>query len=367
MSQKKSAQVKAKPKKSTLKGRTRSAQQGGKNLNSLGKQMSHQAYSAYAMESRGSPPNISMGSKGASCRVRHRELVTNISGSVAFAVALRLALNPGLAATFPWLSSIAASWEKYKFHKLAFKYLTRTGSTTPGSVILAPDYDASDGPPASEQIVSAFSDLVEDVPWRESMTCALKAQSMNSSVPVHFVRSEPVAANNDIKVYDVGQFFVCTVDGTAVPWGKLWVEYDVEFFIPQLPSGGLKPSGGQIVGNTALSGANPLGTGPLLDAQSSGIGVDFTSTVTFLNVGDYVMAVNASGTTITAFGITIGSGVTLIASSVVINAGANSALQVSTLRVTSLTGATARVTATAATITACTCNIGQAPDNSIQP
>jgi hypothetical protein len=142
-------------------------------------------------------------------------------------------INPGLNGSFPWLSNIAQNWESYKFHKLRYCYYTRTGSTTVGSVILAPDYDATDGPPINEQVIASYEDAVEDAPWKD-LVCTLKERSMFSIGPKKFVRSADVGFN-DLKLYDAGNLYIATVDSTAAAaWGKLWVEYDITFFTPQI-------------------------------------------------------------------------------------------------------------------------------------
>jgi hypothetical protein len=225
-----------------------------KRAKGFGKQASVAA--AYATKSQGKPPVIQASRD--SCRVVHREFIGNITGTTAFGLSQSLACNPGIASTFPWLSVMAQAWEEYKFHKLRFCYLTRTGSNTPGSVIMSPDYDASDSPPGTEQIMSTYDETVEDAPWKD-ICCVLKPQLMNGSAKRHFVRSAPTSQNQDVKLYDVANFFVGTVDGTAVSWGKLWVEYDVEFYIPQLPPTGLTQV--SIAQGTAGTAANVISAG----------------------------------------------------------------------------------------------------------
>jgi hypothetical protein len=169
-------------------------------------------------------------------RIVHRELIGSVKGSVLFTVANSLPINPGMPQTFPWLATQAASWEQYRFNRLRFCYYSRCSTTVPGSVLLCPDYDASDPPPGSELIACAYRDVVEEVPWNVEFSCSLDPKGMLGLAPRKYVRVGPLDANLDIKTYDSGTLHLCTVDGTAVNWGKLWVEYDVELFIPQLPS-----------------------------------------------------------------------------------------------------------------------------------
>lgn len=241
--------------------------------------MQRSVAAAYATGNSGKAPKLSY-QKG-SVRVQHRELVTNVSGlndNGAFSVASSVALNPGLSQSFPWLSNLAQNYESYRFHKLRFCYYTRTGSNTPGSVILAPDYDASDPSPGSEQTVSTYEDVQEDAPWKD-ICCTLRPAAMFSAGPHKFVRQNALAANQDIKLYDCGNFFICRVDSSAAAsWGKVWVEYDVELFTPQLPSLEANIPAGKYTGSTGLTGAKPFGsavttvenTSPLLTYTNAG-------------------------------------------------------------------------------------------------
>lgn len=91
---------------------------------------------------------------------------------------------------------------------------------------------------------------------------------MHALGPRKFVRNGLVPGQ-DLKTTDVGTFILATVDGTAVNWGKLWVEYDFEFFEPQLnPSGSFQASSGQGATGTTLSifATVPVIAGPLIAA-----------------------------------------------------------------------------------------------------
>lgn len=262
--------------------------------------------SAYSTGVRSNKPQINYGLGGQSCRVRHKEFIQNISGTVLFTTPIALALNPGLAGSFPWLSNIANNFEQYRVSKMKFCYLTRTGTNVPGSVLMYPDYDAADTAPVAEQVASNYADIAEDAPWKD-ICCNLKPSAMHALGPKKFVRNGLVP-NQDIKTTDVGTFFVSTVDGTAVNWGKLWVEYDVEFFTPQLnPSGGSLGTTAQGTNGTAAAfiSAGLTIAGPLV----SGIVGNVVSFQNMIPGGEYVFFVSTGGaTTVTssaAVGITL--------------------------------------------------------------
>jgi len=169
---------------------------------------------------------------GQSVRVRHRELVVpTIAGTSSFAVANSLSLNPGLSGVFPWLSTIAANWEQFCFHGLKAEYIPIAPSSTQGDILLSPDYDASDPAPTTEQQAANNKDSVMDSCWKR-LVLVFNKQSMMALGPRRFVRQSAVAG--DIKTFDVGKLFVCSNNASGSPtFGKLFLEYDVEFFIPQ--------------------------------------------------------------------------------------------------------------------------------------
>jgi hypothetical protein len=117
---------------------------------------------------------------------------------------------------------------------------------------MAPDYDASDASPLSEQIASSYVGTVEDVAWKD-IVCVLKPEGMHALGPKKYTRFGNLNANQDIKTFDVGTLFICTVDGTPGPAGNIWAEYDITFTNPQLPSTG-------IVGLYQRSSANNTST-----------------------------------------------------------------------------------------------------------
>jgi len=275
-----------------------------------GMQKQASAAAAYATGQSSQAPNIK--ATRDSSRIVHRELIASISGTAGFAIASAFALNSGIAATFPWLASQAASWEQYRFNKLRFCYYTRTGSSTPGSMLLVPDYDAADAPPSTEQIASSYEDVSEDAPWKDQC-CDLRVSAMHSMGPRKFVRTAALLANQDIKTYDAGNLYACTTDGTVVNWGKLWVEYDVSLFVPQLPPAGLPaelavsqhfPFASNGPTSAAFLGATPTSSGTQLVTV-------FNNLLTFNQAGSYLLTYNAQATTITRTGAPANAGAQL--------------------------------------------------------
>jgi len=265
---------------------------------------------AYATGTGSSRPRITGGNQ--CLNIKHKEFIGNISGlnNAAFNQSFALALNPGVAATYPWLSIMAQNWQAYRFRKMRFFYFTRTGSTTVGSVILCPDYDAADVAPISEQVIDSYEDAKEDAPWK-NIECTLNSTAMHLMGPKKFIRFGALPANQDIKTYDVGNMFIYTVDSAAAgSWGKLWVEYDVDFFTPQLPPGGSSfTQQALIAGGGVLTAAEPLGSVPVVSGNMQIVagnnGTNSTLVVSNAVVGaEYSMNIFAQGAALTNWTVT---------------------------------------------------------------
>lgn len=177
-------------------------------------------------------------SKGASThRVQHTEFVSDISGTTGFAVRT-VPINPGQSSLFPWLSSIAARYEKYRFRSLRFIYETNKSTATNGVVVLAVDYDAEDDVPATKSQLLQNEDKERGAPWQKfHMQCS--EHNLRKSLGM-FVRPGAVPSGVDVKTYDLGQLFIGTngmADTSVV--GELYVEYDIELETPVLEESGL--------------------------------------------------------------------------------------------------------------------------------
>jgi len=243
-----------------------------------------------------------------SCRIRHRELLGSITGSSAFTVPYTFSLNPGISATAPWLALEAQGWEKYEFHNLSLCYYTRTGSNIPGSLMLAVDYDAADAAPVSEQIASAYFGTQEDAPWK-NIELKFDKEELKGK---RYIRNSALAANLDIKTYDVGNAFVCTTDGTAVNWGKVWLEYDVTLYNPQLPAGGIAGSGTLTSGGASIAAATPFGSAPVATG-SYGLSATATDVISLFGLpigGELIFTIASTGTVITSYLDSVTSGLT---------------------------------------------------------
>lgn len=169
--------------------------------------------------------------------VRHREYLQDISSVDSNFRNNALAVNPGVATSFPWLSAIAGRYEFYVFRRLHYVYEPICPTTTPGSVMMAIDYDAADTPPATKTALMSYRSAVRTAPWDRIRFDALRSD-LHKFVEQRHIRLADAPTGTDIKTYDVGNLYFATQSTPASPTtlGELYVEYDVVFYTPQLPS-----------------------------------------------------------------------------------------------------------------------------------
>jgi hypothetical protein len=272
------------------------------------------------------------------------------------------AINPGVAATFPWLYRIAANYESYQFIKLAFCYETEAPSTTGGTVILAVDYDALDAPPQTKQQAMTYRGSVRSSPWNG---CRHVSQSEDfKKYRMYTIRptGTPLPTNYDLKTYDVGNFFALTQGCPASTiLGEVYVDYTVKLITPGTTQGfNAFVQGGRVVGGGGLTGANPFGPTPAFDPQDFGISMSATSVLTITYPGYFCITVNVVGTGITALTLT-GSNLVAITQLEGVTNGTNTTTQLVYRAQTFNSLSTITFAATATTVTAVDMQIGTAP------
>lgn len=173
-------------------------------------------------------------------RIKYRELLNgSLNGSSTFPAFTNplptgagvYELNPGLSKTFPWLAVQAVQYEQYRIHSLSFKYVPFVNTLQSGSVMMMVDYNSLDAPPLTEQQFLDHPGAVIGSVW-EAVEFRADARNMHAIGPRKFVR--PCAIAGDLKTYDVGKMYIAMSNGAGQPMGKLFVEYDIEFYTPQL-------------------------------------------------------------------------------------------------------------------------------------
>lgn len=217
----------------------------------------------------------------------HKMFKSIVSGSNGTITSLaELAVNVGLAKSFPWLSNVAHFFDKFLFHSLSFEYVPSTGSSTPGTVSLCPTYKADESNEGATKV-----DLLDragssrSATWQTN-TCTIDPKKANAALKSHVVRQGEV---DDIKMHDPARIDMLVetpagIDGEA-DLGELWVDYDVSL---EVPKGTVDTRAGSHV-FARIAGSNVTVTpymamSSVLDIANWWIEPDPTNTYTILHI-----------------------------------------------------------------------------------
>jgi len=180
--------------------------------------------------------------------------------SLEYQLMHRIRLNPLSKGTFKWLPTIAQNFESFKFHKLQFRFENRCSTSTPGSIIMSPSYDSSDSSAqaATESLIFQNKGTKDFSVWKSGVL-DVHCPSMNRLYKSHTCMSDERfnATTQDKKTIDPGQVFIC-LDGVpaATFTGKVFIDYDVEFFEPHAPTEPINQGGEAIVNNAVTPNAS---------------------------------------------------------------------------------------------------------------
>lgn len=214
-------------------------------------------------------PVASFGNMSNATVVKHREFIQNVlvpAVPADFSVQV-LSLNPALRAVFPWLSSMAASYQEYQFIGAVFEFrsLASSSATTLalGSVAIASNYDTADPNFPDKRHMENSQFCVSGKP-SDNLIHPIECDPKITFSPLKFTRTGARAANTDSRLYDHCNVHIATegLPGTAnTIIGELWVTYEVALYKPQL--GAVIALRDHYHGTTATCGAintaNPLG------------------------------------------------------------------------------------------------------------
>nr|WRQ65446.1 structural protein [Tolivirales sp.] len=201
---------------------------------------------------------------GQSVVIRHKEFVGEIRGSVNFRVRQSFFLNPGLAASYPWLSAVANSFQEYRIRGMVYHYVPSSGavvSTSPalGTVMIQTSYRSTDSAPGQKLELLNEYNASESVP-SEAFCHPIECDPRENPFNVQYVRSRDVPAGDNRMLYDLGVTHVAVSGQQANDQvlGDLWVTYEVELKKPIVTSN-ITTDMDYFVAEGSFSGAGTIG------------------------------------------------------------------------------------------------------------
>lgn len=202
-----------------------------------------------------------------------KEYLGDVTGSATSDTSKIYYWNPGDAAIFPWLSTQAAGYHRFKFKKLRLIYEGTCATTEKGDVIMAtvPNIDAT--PMTTKQQFLDTAGMVRSIPWTVDEknkvvhdVLATGAEKLLLSYNV----SKPDGTAPDGIDYNTYEFCFtqvgCFGNSGSVAVGELWVEYVVEFSgrriasLSTVPGAIPEPVSYDLAGSGTFSSTHPVGT-----------------------------------------------------------------------------------------------------------
>lgn len=224
------------------------------------------APTAVGIYTRASVPNLSVSNPGA-IRIHRREFVTSLTNGANTGFYLHplsssvpgLDLNPGVPAMFPWLSSVAPSFERFRFRDLKFSMIPSQSTATAGRYYMAVDYDYDDVVPGDKVAIMGNRTAAEATVWQELAMQCVPAE-LHRDVPVKYVAGG--SRNNYIEPRTSFCGFLIVAFDTTVSnlLFDLWVEYDVELISPVSDGGVIQDALANATAAPAVANvATPIG------------------------------------------------------------------------------------------------------------
>jgi hypothetical protein len=212
-----------------------------------------------------------MHNTGQSVVVRHKEYLGDVfSGTgtpTVFAINSSYALNPGLAASFPWLASVAANYQEYTWKGIVYHFVSTSGNATGantslGTVAMATNY-RSTAPAYTSRLTMLNEYFATDAKPSEDFVHPIECDPKENPFNVQYVRSTAVPAGEDPKTYDLGTTTIATqgMQTAGENLGELWVSYEVELRKP-IALGLISPLSSYAIGGatTGVTAINVFGT-----------------------------------------------------------------------------------------------------------
>jgi hypothetical protein len=167
------------------------------------------------------------------------EVLSGATGSPSNFTVVNFPINIGNSTLFPWASTIAQNFQKYRFIRLAFEF-RREGSefnaaSTQGKVMYAVDSDPNDPLPQNKRAMEDIHTSMDAMPCDDFglIVPPIITQRLTEGF---LVRGATLPSGGTLAQYDIGNLFVASqgINGNSQTLGELHVHYTVQLFEPIL-------------------------------------------------------------------------------------------------------------------------------------
>lgn len=146
------------------------------------------------------------------------------------------------------LSSLAPLWERYKIKRLRYRFVPSVPATYTGASMMVCDHDSSDNltalstTEAIARVASAHYGVEEQQIWQNQFA-DLRDQDLQQNYYTDFL--DPTDNATDIRLCAQGRFSFILTNQVVTPaggvfagsLGDLYIDYDIDFFYPQIDEG----------------------------------------------------------------------------------------------------------------------------------
>lgn len=174
-------------------------------------------------------------------RLRRREFIGDLSTSAVAGAFVNYTynLNPGLHATFPFLSQVASNYEEFCFDGLVFEFISSASpyiaGSSLGTVIASMEYNSA-APPFNSKFTMENSALAVSARLDHNLMYGVECAKGSNVQNCYYVREG--TSTLPLTTTDLGVFQLAFAPSSGVPTntviGELWVTYDVVLKRPYL-------------------------------------------------------------------------------------------------------------------------------------
>lgn len=262
------------------------------------------------------------------------------------------------------LATVAKLYERYKFRSLKFRYAPVANAQISGQLLGYVDYDTMDDPTGStgiqnlqragahlgEKPVQVWQGSEKPVFWE------IKDQDPLTDLYCDSDGTDPRWTNQ-------GRFVLLAASAIAAntPCGNIYLDYDIEFFIPQLEVTPTFGYGAKQTGGGTLSAASIFGSVRSLESWNNLPGFSCSATVMSLPAGSYLITGALTGTVLAA--LNVASTGTIVRNDLMVSSTALYAQYA--IHVTATSPFTVTPSCTATTVTASMWMVSLLPSNAI--
>jgi hypothetical protein len=250
------------------------------------------------------PPNV-RNTKGRGFVIRHREFLTDVSSATSFTLS-SYPINPGLATTFPWLSTIAQNFEEWVPLGILFEFKSTSAdalnstNTALGTIIMATEYNSNNDNFINKAQMENYEFATSTRPSCSALH-PIECDPRLNPMATYYIRAGSPPTGADLKFYDVGNFqFAATGSQAAAVVGELWITYEILFRKPKINEALVSAAvGDHFTASSGISTSAYFGTSPVNSNTDNPLGCSLgTAAITFpshIPFGNYLIVYQVKG------------------------------------------------------------------------